>query len=70
MLLTIKGVGKKVADCALLYGFGRLDCFPVDRWILRAMEQFFPDGSPITAHPYAGIAQLYIFSLMINGDEK
>lgn len=66
ILMTVKGVGKKVADCSLLYGFGRLDCFPVDRWIARAMERYFPNGSEITDHPYAGVAQLYIFYMMIN----
>ena len=65
-LMQIKGVGKKVADCALLYGFERLDCFPVDRWIARAMEQFLPSGSAIVSHKYAGIAQLYIFYIMIS----
>jgi len=70
ILLTVKGIGKKVADCSLLYGFGRMDCFPVDRWMVRAMEKYFPNGSPITTHRYAGIAQLYIFSLMIHSDEK
>ena len=32
-LMKIVGVGKKVADCALLFGFGHGDCFPVDVWI-------------------------------------
>lgn len=31
-LLAIKGVGPKVADCILLFGFGRTDVFPVDTW--------------------------------------
>lgn len=32
-LLKIRGVGEKVADCALLFGFHRSDSFPVDTWI-------------------------------------
>lgn len=60
-LMQITGVGVKVADCALLYGFGRLDCFPVDVWIARAMEQLFPDGLPSCACGDAGIAQQYLF---------
>lgn len=32
-LLSLKGVGKKVADCILLFGMGYKDCFPVDTWI-------------------------------------
>ena len=30
------GVGRKVADCVLLFGLGRLEAYPVDRWIRRA----------------------------------
>lgn len=61
MLMRIKGVGPKVADCALLFGAGRLDAFPVDVWIRRAMERLFPAGLPDFAAPIAGIAQQYIF---------
>ena len=60
-LIKIKGVGAKVADCALLYGFGRMECFPKDVWIKRAMENLFPEGLPSCAKDYAGIAQQYIF---------
>lgn len=61
MLMSITGVGKKVADCTLLFGLGRLEAFPVDVWMKRAMEALFPDGLPELALPYAGIAQQYIF---------
>lgn len=61
-LMTVKGVGPKVADCALLFGWGRVECFPVDVWIRRAMEQLFGEkGLPSEAEPYAGIVQQYIF---------
>ncbi|MCL2539224.1 MAG: DNA-3-methyladenine glycosylase 2 family protein [Oscillospiraceae bacterium] len=60
-LLKIRGVGPKVADCVLLFGAGRLDAFPEDVWIKRAMREFFPDGLPAAAAPYAGVAQQYIF---------
>ncbi len=60
-LMTIKGVGPKVADCALLFGAARFDAFPTDVWIKRAMELLFPSGLPDYAIPYAGIAQQYIF---------
>lgn len=61
MLIKITGVGIKVADCALLYGCGRIDCFPIDVWIRRAMDTLFPDGLPECAAEHAGIAQQYIF---------
>ncbi len=62
MLMAINGVGPKVADCALLFGWGRVECFPVDVWIRRVMETFFSsEGLPAEAIPYAGIVQQYIF---------
>ena len=36
VLCELKGVGPKVADCVLLFGLGRLEAYPVDRWIRRA----------------------------------
>jgi len=60
-LMKITGVGIKVAECTLLYGCGRIECFPVDVWIGRAMKQLFPDGLPACASDCAGIAQQYIF---------
>jgi len=35
-LTTLSGVGPKIADCVLLFGLGRLEAYPVDRWIRRA----------------------------------
>jgi len=32
-LCTLMGVGPKVADCILLFGYARQDVFPVDTWI-------------------------------------
>ena len=60
-LKTIYGVGPKVADCVLLFGFNRLEAFPMDVWMKRAMSALFPDGLPAFALPWAGIAQQYIF---------
>lgn len=63
-LLEIKGVGPKVAECALLYGMHRTECFPVDVWIKRVMEKFYPNGLPECAKAQAGIAQQYLFHYM------
>ena len=38
-LLSLHGVGRKVADCVLLFGFNRFDVFPVDTWIKKVFEQ-------------------------------
>lgn len=37
-LISLHGVGRKVADCALLFGFGKTDVFPVDTWIKKIYE--------------------------------
>ncbi|MBR2108873.1 MAG: DNA-3-methyladenine glycosylase 2 family protein [Ruminococcus sp.] len=60
-LMKIKGVGVKVADCALLFGLHRIEAFPVDVWMKRALEKLFPDMTPSDFGEYAGIAQQYIF---------
>ncbi len=71
LLLEIHGVGPKVAECVLLYGFSRLECFPVDTWIKKALRELLGNDSPIVTYPYAGIAQQYIFEFIrTNYDRK
>ena len=60
-LQSIYGVGTKVAECVLLYGFGRMECFPMDVWMKRVMASLFPDGLPAEFTLVAGIAQQYLF---------
>lgn len=60
-LMEIKGVGRKVADCTLLYGFGRMECFPIDVWIKRTLDKYFLDGFPNIRPDFLGIVQQYIF---------
>lgn len=60
-LMKITGVGVKVADCTLLFGLHRIEAFPVDVWMKRAMEKLFPNMKPDDFGEYAGIAQQYIF---------
>ena len=61
-LCTVKGVGPKVAACSLLFGFGRHEAFPIDVWIKRAIEKYFPgEFDAERLGPYAGIAQQYLF---------
>lgn len=44
MLMSIKGVGNKVADCIVLFGLSKCESFPVDVWIKRIMEYCYFDG--------------------------
>lgn len=59
-LLNIYGVGIKVANCALLFGFRFYEAFPVDVWMKRVME-FYPNGLPECFKGIEGIAQQYLF---------
>ena len=61
-ILRYKGVGTKVANCVGLFGFGRLDCIPVDTWINKSIVEDF-GGKDIFKElgSYAGLAQQYIY---------
>lgn len=71
-LITLPGVGEKIADCVLLFGAGRLEAFPVDTWVIKAMARLYQlDGwnAPQVAHfgrihfgPAAGYAQQLLFT--------
>lgn len=60
-LQKIKGVGAKVAACTLLYGFGRVDCLPIDVWVKRILAETYPEGLPECTSGVRGIAQQYLF---------
>ena len=59
-LLSIYGVGEKVANCTLLFGFQFIRCFPVDVWMKRVLA-FYPNGLPDCFKGAEGIAQQYLF---------
>ncbi len=71
-LMTLPGVGDKVADCVLLFSLDKLEAFPVDRWVRRAVEDWYLNGesrsydairqwSLDTFGHYGGYAQQYMF---------
>lgn len=70
-LITIKGVGEKVANCVLLFALGYRNAFPVDVWIKRIMEKMYfekeTDNNEIMRFAkerfgdYGGYAQQYLF---------
>jgi N-glycosylase/DNA lyase len=45
-LLRFPGVGPKVADCVLLFSLEKLDAFPVDVWIRRAVLKYYASSFP------------------------
>lgn len=74
-LLTLPGVGVKIADCVLLFAYGFHEAFPVDVWMSRALRKFyFADRRVGLAQlrrfacshfgPHAGYAQQYLFHYM------
>ena len=74
-LMTLRGVGGKIADCVLLFAYGFDTAFPVDVWIERALQElYFPRrraSEPrlrrfAATHfgPHAGYAQQYLFHYM------
>lgn len=60
-LMKISGVGKKVADCTMLFSLGFRDTYPIDRHIARANAELYPDGLPECFNGNKGLAQQYIF---------
>lgn len=61
-LLGFRGVGKKVANCTALFGFHRLDFFPIDVWIKRVISSQYGGSFDAGRYsPFAGVIQQYMF---------
>ena len=72
-LCRLPGIGEKVANCVLLFAYGRLKAFPIDVWIERVLREIYFKGKrKVTAKrlkhflqeyfgPYGGYAQQYLF---------
>lgn len=69
-LITLSGVGPKVADCIMLFGYNRYNVFPVDTWIKKVYKDLFcRENTPENMRKelikefgeYSGIAQQYLF---------
>ena len=79
-LCNLPGVGEKVADCVLLFGYHKLEAFPVDTWIIKVMRRHYglEDWNPKQiAHfgrthfgSYAGLAQQFLFAWERNHGRK
>ncbi|WP_269522121.1 DNA-3-methyladenine glycosylase family protein [Coraliomargarita parva] len=71
-LLQLPGVGRKIADCVLLFGAGRLEAFPIDTWVQKLLSRAYglsdwnlahlQDFARIHFGPNAGLAQQYLFA--------
>ena len=62
MLLGIKGVGEKIANCMLLFGLGFENAFPIDVHIRKVLDEHYPDGFPYERYDgQLGLVQQYLF---------
>jgi N-glycosylase/DNA lyase len=60
-LLKIYGVGPKIADCVLLFSLDKLEAFPIDVWIARALAAHYDwlgrFGEKLTARQYEALSE-------------
>lgn len=48
LLLTLMGIGPKVADCILLFSCSRQEVFPIDVWVERVMKKLYFDDKDVS----------------------
>jgi N-glycosylase/DNA lyase len=74
-LMRLNGVGRKIADCVLLFGCGFGAAYPVDVWVMRGLRQLYFSRRHVNLRrlnafaashfgPHAGYAQQYLFHYM------
>lgn len=79
-LCRLPGIGPKIAHCILLYGYQRLDAFPIDVWMTRILQHLYfrkrkkPPTAPLLLEfarnyfePHCGYAQLILFHAFRSG---
>jgi len=71
-LMDLAGVGRKIADCVLLFAYGYQSAFPVDVWVMKALRQLYFPRRRVKLQrlhrfaaehfgPWSGYAQQYLF---------
>lgn len=61
-LLSVKGIGEKVANCVLLFAGEKYNAFPVDVWIKKVIDKYYGGELDINGlGNYAGVGQQYLF---------
>ena len=77
VLMQCPGVGPKIAECVLLFGYGFQEAFPMDVWIRRILEDYYLPGPKSSVAqvqafvadyfgPHSGYAQQYLFDHVRN----
>jgi len=80
-LMRLPGVGRKIADCVLLFAYGFQPAFPLDVWVMRALRELYFARRRVSAGrlrrfaadhfgPRAGYAQQYLFHYTRTRDQK
>ncbi len=72
-LMEIKGIGSKIADCIAVFSLEKLEAFPIDVWVRRALSEWYFPGQKTPPDRvllewaqehfgrYGGYAQQYLF---------
>ncbi len=72
-LMELYGIGSKIADCVLLHSLEKVEAFPIDVWVRRALLDWYFPGQKAPPDrvllewaldhfgPNAGYAELYLF---------
>ena len=69
-LQGVHGVGKKVANCVMLFGYGRTERVPSDVWMQRIVSAGYQGVDPLVARKHAGILQQYLFYYALTHKER
>lgn len=74
LLISLPGIGPKVANCILLFSLGRKEVFPIDVWVKKTMCSLYGFAENDLAGmkkyaarhfgAYGGVAQQYLFFYM------
>jgi N-glycosylase/DNA lyase len=77
-LMQLPGVGRKIADCVLLFAYGFQSAFPVDVWVMKGLRQLYFRRRRVNLKrlqrfsaehfgPNGGYAQQYLFHYVRTG---
>ena len=76
ILISMKGIGEKVASCILLFGYHRFDVFPIDTWVKKYMKDEYNidtvkdirEFCKVRYKEYSGLVIQYMFNYKRNKD--
>lgn len=61
-LMEIKGIGPKVASCILIFSYQKREGFPMDVWMKKVMDTYYPGKDKSYFAPHEALCQQYLFS--------